>query len=198
MELSIETDILKTLLPEAKVTNDEVAFNNYTQPFGMYAKASFNYQGVDVLSIGHALMYGKALLVGDLDMVDKLEENKLEPKDYIRLGNKIKVNGLWEKYRKRVMVSILEDRFSNADSLYLLKATGKRKLVLKVPYDSVWGIGNGDGSNLMGEALTVVRSINENDWPLFTSRATIDSSGINTTTTNTTTVFYGDLEEEDF
>lgn len=198
MELNIETDILKTLLPEAEVTDDKVAFNNYTQPFGMYAKSSFNYQGVDVLSIGHALMYGKALVMGDLDMVDKLEENKLEPKDYIRLGNKIKVNGLWEKYRKRVMISILEDRFSNADSLYLLKATGKRKLVLKVPYDSVWGIGNGDGSNLMGEALTLVRSINENDWPLFTSRATIDSSCINTTTTNTTTVFYGDLEEEDF
>ena len=79
------------------------------------------------------------------------------------------------------MISILDDKFNNSERLYLLKATGHRKLLLAAPYDSVWGIGASlskidevwnsyTGKNLLGESLMKVRNINYKSWPVFTAQ----------------------------
>ena len=77
------------------------------------------------------------------------------------------------------MISILDDKFTNSERLYLLKATGHRKLLLAAPYNSIWGVGAGlskidtvwnsyTGKNLLGESLMKVRSFNYKSWPVFT------------------------------
>lgn len=182
MNLNLETEELKPLLPHCKVTDDYVAFFSAKSVFSNGYGCEFNYDDKGVHSAQQALVYGKALLLGDYSIAEKVLDTKNTPMAYHNLNKQI--NGdvnLWENYRSRVMISILDDKFNDSERLYLLKATGSRKLLLASPYDSVWGIGAGlskvdtvwnsyTGKNLLGESLMKVRNINYKSWPVFTAQ----------------------------
>lgn len=208
MELSLETEELKTLLPQCKVTDDYVAFFSDKSVFSNGYDCKFNYDDKSVHSAQQALVYGKALLLGDYSRAEKVLDTKNAPMAYYNLNNQIKGDtNLWKTYRSRVMISILDDKFNNSERLYLLKATGSRKLLLASPYDSVWGIGAGisnvdtvwnsyTGKNLLGESLMKVRNINSKSWPVSTAQtqeadiSLTDQNGYPITTTTTTTFFH--------
>lgn len=182
MKINLETEELKPLLPHCKVTDDYVAFFSAKSVFSNGYGCEFNYDDKGVHSAQQALVYGKALLLGDYSIAEKVLDTKNTPMAYHNLNKQI--NGdvnLWENYRSRVMISILDDKFNDSERLYLLKATGSRKLLLASPYDSVWGIGAGlskvdtvwnsyTGKNLLGESLMKVRNINYKSWPVFTAQ----------------------------
>jgi len=182
MELNLETEELKTVLPQCKVTDDYVAFFSDKSVFSNGYDCWFNYDDRSVYSAQQALLYGKALLLGDYSLAEKVLDTENTPMAYHNLNKQI--NGdtnLWETYRSRVMISILDDKFNNNERLYLLKATGHRKLLLASPYDSIWGIGAGlskvdtvwnsyTGKNLLGESLMKVRNNNYKSWPVFTAQ----------------------------
>ena len=182
MKLSLETEELKTLLPHCKVTDDYVAFFSDESVFSNGYDCEFNYDDNSVHSAQQALVYGKALLLGDYSIAEKVLDTKNAPMAYHNLSNQIKGDAsLWRTYRGRVMISILDDKFNDSERLYLLKATGHRKLLLAAPYDSIWGIGAGlgkvdtvwnsyTGKNLLGESLMKVRNINYKSWPVFTAQ----------------------------
>ncbi|AUV60013.1 hypothetical protein HOS78_gp077 [Lactobacillus phage Bacchae] len=182
MKLNLETEELKTLLPHCKVTDDYIAFFSDKSVFSNGYDCEFNYDDKGVRSAQQALVYGKALLLGDYSIAEKVLDTKNTPMAYHNLNKQI--NGdvnLWENYRSRVMISILDDKFNDSERLYLLKATGNRKLLLASPYDSIWGIGAGlskvdtvwdsyTGKNLLGESLMKVRNNNYKSWPVFTAQ----------------------------
>ena len=182
MKLNLETKELKTLLPHCKVTDDYVAFFSDESVFSNGYDCEFNYDDKSVHSAQQALVYGKALLLGDYFIAEKVLDTKNTPMAYYNLNNQIKgATNLWRAYRSRVMISILYDKFNDSERLYLLKATGSRKLLLAAPYDSIWGIGAGlskvdtvwnsyTGKNLLGESLMKVRNINSKSWPVFTAQ----------------------------
>lgn len=183
MKLNLETKELKTLLPHCKVTDDYVAFFSDKSVFSNGYDCEFNYDDKGVRSAQQALVYGKALLLGDYSIAEKVLDTKNTPMAYHNLNKQINGDAsLWETYRSRVMISILDDKFNDSERLYLLKATGHRKLLLAAPYDSIWGIGAGlskvdtvwnsyTGKNLLGESLMKVRNINYKSWPVFTAQA---------------------------
>ena len=180
MKLNLETEELKTLLPHCKVTDDYVAFFSDKSVFSNGYDCEFNYDDKGVHSAQQALVYGKALLLGDYSIAEKVLDTNNTPMAYHNLSKQIKGDvNLWETYRSRVMISILDDKFTNSERLYLLKATGHRKLLLAAPYNSIWGVGAGlskidtvwnsyTGKNLLGESLMKVRSFNYKSWPVFT------------------------------
>lgn len=182
MKLNLETKELKTLLPHCKVTDDYVAFFSDKSVFSNGYDCWFHYDDRSVYSAQQALVYGKALLLGDYSLAEKVLDTESTPMAYYNLSNQIKgATNLWRTYRSRVMISILYDKFNDSERLYLLKATGSRKLLLASPYDSVWGIGAGisnvdtvwdsyTGKNLLGESLMEVRNINYKSWPVFTAQ----------------------------
>lgn len=182
MKLNLETEELKPLLPHCKVTDDYVAFFSDESVFSNGYDCEFNYDDKSVHSAQQALVYGKALLLGDYSIAENVLDTKNTPMAYHNLSNRIKGDAsLWETYRSRVMISILYDKFNDSERLYLLKSTGHRKLLLASPYDSIWGIGAGlskvdtvwnsyTGKNLLGESLMKVRNINYKSWPVFTAQ----------------------------
>ena len=65
----------------------------------------------------------------------------------------------WDLKKFEVMDRVLRVKFTqNHDAKSLLLSTGKKRLVEDSPVDSLWGCGrNGEGENLLGEALMRLR-----------------------------------------
>lgn len=184
MNTDYTNDQLKVLDPNAKVSDDYFAFFGGKSPFSNFYLTNFKYNKHTFCCSEQAFMYAKAYIMHDFEMAEKIADYELKDKEipivYKRMGRKVKNynDDLWSKYRQRVMTSILYNKFNNADLLFLLKATGNRKIIEASPYDGIWGahVGLGSidehwddfyGDNLLGKILMELRNINIKAWPSF-------------------------------
>lgn len=126
------------------------------------------------------MMWGKALVMGDLAMAETMltESN---PKALKALGRQVTpyIEERWVEHRLPVMVHACYLKFSQNPAMKAdLLATGERLLVEASPDDNIWGIGLEEsdprcldkdqwlGLNLLGAALMVVRVLLRADLPL--------------------------------
>lgn len=126
---------------------------------------------VSFMTSEHALMFGKACLMGDVKIAEKLKTCKT-PKYAKTLGRKVSPwdEELWIEQREKIMYRVLFSKFSMNDNIKaLLLNTGNKVLIEASPYDKIWGIGLkasdsgcGDvdewkGLNILGRVLMKVR-----------------------------------------
>ena len=65
----------------------------------------------------------------------------------------------WFKVREKIMYKIVLAKFQQNEILAnYLKQTGNKKIIENSPIDFFWGIGDGTGSNRLGEILMEVRN----------------------------------------
>lgn len=64
----------------------------------------------------------------------------------------------WNMVKFKAMKEILQAKFRNTELMEMLKATGSEELV-EINYwnDTIWGVCNGVGSNMLGKLLMEVR-----------------------------------------
>lgn len=135
--------------------------------------SKFEMQGNQFVNSEQAMMYEKAKLMGDLNIMEKVLQTK-NPKDIKALGRQVTPwnEDLWQKHRLEIVTKVCLAKFrTNPDMAQKLKNTGGKIIVEASPYDKVWGIGmkdneegvenpaNWKGLNLLGEALMKVRAM---------------------------------------
>lgn len=128
----------------------------------------FEHNEVQFKTSEHALMYEKALLMGDAATALKIRNAK-NPLDAKRLGRKVKPwnQARWEANCEGIMTAILVSKFSVPAMRPLLADTGTSNIYEASPRDKIWGIGisvakaeaggKHDGRNLLGKCLMRAR-----------------------------------------
>lgn len=124
----------------------------------------FVYKGYTIPNSEIALMYEKAILMGDNEMAETIIVCG-SPKIAKGLGRKVKNFDyeVWEPKRKDIMIDIaVEKALQHKPTFNELKDTGDRVIAEASPYDKIWGIGfapndpkaldmaNWNGSNDLG------------------------------------------------
>ena len=119
------------------------------------------------------MMYRKALLMGDLEMSEKILKTG-DPRKAKALGRKVSNwdEEKWVKNREQIMYDGCMLKFSNPENIEMrneLLSTRGKSCVECSPYDRIWGIGmnmndsskedenNWKGLNLLGKTLDKVR-----------------------------------------
>lgn len=88
----------------------------------------------------------------------KKQENARTPVISKRLGNKI-FSEDWENNKEKLMVNILRCKFDqNPYIKEVLLNTYLSPIVYDIKRDDVWGVGMGDGQNLLGKALCKIKT----------------------------------------
>ena len=146
-------------------------------PFSNWAKTSFRYCNNKFSSSEQALMWAKAMYFDDILAASMIMATD-DPKKQKEYGRKVRNydDTRWSKVRYNLMVDILYNKYSQDLTMkeHLLCTTGTI-LVEASPYDTIWGIGLATsdpraqdestwlGQNLLGKALTEVRTQLENE-----------------------------------
>jgi ribA/ribD-fused uncharacterized protein len=122
---------------------------------------SWQHMCISSHSVEHLFQAAKATRREDIDRI----LDTATPGQAKRIGGSIVKRDDWEAVRFDIMVSLLEQKFAPGTRLAgLLLATGTRELIeWNIWHDTTWGrctcIGHsGDGDNLLGRALMLVRS----------------------------------------
>ena len=143
-----------------------MTINFYTTkgPYGCFSnfyRASFkDFVGREWMTSEHFYQAQKA---SDSDWAIKIMQAPT-PKEAARLGRSINIRADWERVRVPVMLEALYYKFDqHPDLKEILLSTGDEELVectVGTPRnDPVWGNGKeGEGQNLLGKLLMVVRS----------------------------------------
>jgi hypothetical protein len=139
--------------------------------FSNFYRCQFLYENESCHSSEQAMMYGKAVLMGDEATADKIIKAST-PRACKILGRQVKPwnEELWKAERLNLMTEILVCKFSqNSELKRKLLETGDCKIAEASPRDTIWGIGIGvqsarrgrawRGSNLLGQALMATRDI---------------------------------------
>ncbi len=136
-----------------------------------WAITPFESQGISFHSAEQAMMHGKALLFGDLDMAENIRASRT-PFGAKNLGGKVRgfSESTWIRHRFEVVVEANLPKFATNSVLReFLMSTGESILVEASPTDLVWGNGldqfdkasihpdQWPGLNLLGFALMEVR-----------------------------------------
>jgi len=140
-------------------------------PFSQWYPSSFTVDGVTFGCAEQFMMYGKAMLFGDLEIAQQTLA-AVHPKEHKALGRKVTSfdDAVWKARRVEIVMAGNRAKFSQNEELRaLLLATRGTELVEASPYDRIWGIGlaAGDpraqdpktwrGQNLLGKILTELR-----------------------------------------
>lgn len=154
-------------------TEDEIFeyFWETKSPFSQWHPSSFKVNGVEFQTAEHYMMYGKAMLFGDLEVAQKILVTTI-PRDIKALGKAVKgfSDRKWNPAKIQIVYDASQAKFEqNPELLDILLATKGKTLVEASPYDRIWGIGlakehedalNRDtwkGENLLGKILTELR-----------------------------------------
>eukprot|EP00045_Choanoeca_perplexa_P007388 m.66466 g.66466 ORF g.66466 m.66466 type:complete len:163 (-) comp14056_c0_seq1:2221-2709(-) len=137
--------------------------------FSNFYPAEFDYEGHHFHSSEQALMYGKAIVMGDQASAQTLLRTT-KPAACKALGRKVTPydDDIWAAKREAIMADILECKFGqDAELKALLLKTGTAIIAEASPRDRTWGIGIGveaaqrgrkwNGTNLLGKALMEAR-----------------------------------------
>lgn len=142
-----------------------------------------NFHACTIVKGGHAFhsseqmfMYGKAMLFGDVVHANDVLKAST-PKDAKAIGRRVKPfePKQWDEYKESLMKWVCCQKFTQNTKLKdKLMSTAGTTLVEASPYDTIWGIGmlesdpdvhdssKWKGTNLLGKALTHIRSHLEN------------------------------------
>lgn len=158
---------------------DEAIFSNwYFSKFTFTKKDFMKYLNVvsvsqTFLSVEQGMMYGKAVLFGDLKIASLILKSK-DQKQIRELGRKVENydDDIWLNKRYDYVKGLILEKFKqNPDLLAILKKTGTKILVEGAWYDKIWGVGlkdtdpliqdekNWKGHNLLGKCLMEVRNM---------------------------------------
>lgn len=176
LDNSCWTEKLKELDPYAMISDDYFAFFGSKSPFSNFHVNDFVYHGTTFCCSEQAFMYAKAYIMNDFEMANRIASHVLRGREtplvYKRMGRKVANydDSLWDKYRQRVMKSVLYSKFCEPSMRQLLIATGNRKIIEASPYDHIWGAGvslkdidykwnSFAGENLLGRTLMELRDI---------------------------------------
>ena len=71
-----------------------------------------------------------------------------------------KIDPNWDNNRMKVMYKAIYHKFYDDEYLrtYLIQ-TGDQDLIEANPYDNFWGIGNGNGKNMVGKIIMEIREL---------------------------------------
>jgi len=76
-----------------------------------------------------------------------------------RFGQTIPLRGDWEFYRVAAMLAVLYEKFKDIELAEMLLSTGDKYLEETNWWgDKFWGVCNGEGLNMLGKCLMLVRS----------------------------------------
>lgn len=158
-------------LPEKLNECDLIAFWKVGEPWGCFS--NWYPAKVDNLPTSeHAMMFEKALLFNDLEILDEITKAKT-PAEVKALGRKVKNFDpkVWDSQKVKIVTNVLLKKFTQNETLKLiLLSTGDKVLVEASPLDSIWGIGLAadnprlltplmwPGENLLGFCLMEVRN----------------------------------------
>ena len=140
-------------------------------PFSQWHPAEFEVNGKRFMCAEQYMMYGKAVLFGDLEVAERILATS-SPKTQKALGRK--VNGFeeqrWNRERERIVYEGNHAKFTqNEELLQKLLATAGTELVEASPTDVIWGVGLAEedpriqnpslwrGQNLLGKVLPRLR-----------------------------------------
>lgn len=156
-----------------RVTDNFVFFWGNSDIYSNWHPARFRMDGHTFANSEQAMMYEKAILMGDSETAAKILKTP-NPKAVKALGREVRFwnEKLWENNRVRIMVKVCLAKFeANSELTREMLETGDRVIVEASPYDKIWGIGMREndegvenpkkwqGLNLLGVALMRVRSI---------------------------------------
>lgn len=86
----------------------------------------------------------------------KLQKTPGEAK---RMGRVVKIRRDWDAVKDRVMMELLQQKFSTKDLRQQLLATGEEELAEGNSWgDTYWGVCKGKGENKLGKLLMKIRS----------------------------------------
>ncbi|KAI9758313.1 MAG: hypothetical protein M1815_003516 [Lichina confinis] len=121
------------------------------------------------------MMYGKAILFGDVEVAEKILKTT-SPAQQKKLGRQVKNfdDDVWQREREKIVqdgnyykFSAAVDETERKTLRLLLLKTGNKELVEAAPRDRIWGVGFGAanapanrerwGLNLLGKALMHAR-----------------------------------------
>lgn len=155
--------------------------NKYTffwsGPFSNWAFSPFVYKGVQFTSSEQAMMWEKAILFNDNVHAKKILKTN-QPNEQKAYGRLIEGydDAAWSAVRYDLVVDILRHKFTQSRKMReALMDTANTILVEASPVDRIWGIGLAEndarahdektwlGLNLLGKALTQVRTEFENE-----------------------------------
>lgn len=140
-------------------------------PFSQWHKCSFEIDGITFNSAEQYMMYGKAMLFGDVITAKKILESK-NVREQKQLGRQVigfdKVT--WELNAPEIVYKGNKEKFNqNNEFLNILLSTSGKTIVEASPDDNIWGIGLTEheedsksiftwkGTNWLGLVLTELR-----------------------------------------
>jgi ribA/ribD-fused uncharacterized protein len=119
-----------------------------------FYEAATEFEGVVYPTSEHAFQAAKSLHSGDREAI----RNAPTPRQAKRMGKQVKLREDWEEIKYEVMLTCLRSKFSRGDLRTRLLASWKEPLEEGNTWgDTVWGVVNGVGQNLLGKALMQVR-----------------------------------------
>ena len=143
----------------------------YVGPLSQWHRCEFTINGQAFNTAEQFMMYGKAMLFGDLEIAEKILRSKT-PHDQKNYGRQVRGfdEQRWTLFREGLVFAGNYAKFKQNPPLlqYLLDTQGTT-LVEASPVDNIWGIGLGEGDpralqrsqwqglNLLGKVLTQVR-----------------------------------------
>lgn len=146
-------------------------------PFSNWALSNFKYRGNSFMCAEQAMMWEKAMFFEDIFSASMIMSTA-DPAKQKALGRTVKNynDEEWAAVRYNIVLNILRHKFTQDEYMHdKLMDTAGTILVEASPYDKIWGIGLGEydpralnedtwqGQNLLGKALTQVRTEFENE-----------------------------------
>lgn len=162
-------------IPNMEEETRFILFCGHSGKYGFLSNwypSSFTLNNITFACVEQAMMYGKAILMGDKESA-RLILTTMDPKRMKALGRQVKNydDKLWNQHRERVVTEAILAKFEqNVDLKIKLIGTGKDILVEAAHYDKIWGIGMSEshpdsrtpekwlGLNLLGKCLMTARS----------------------------------------
>jgi hypothetical protein len=156
------------------MTNAQRRFTFFWQqesPFSQWHPVEFVVKGQRFVCAEQYMMYGKAVLFGDLQVAQRILASA-SPKTHKALGREVSGfdESRWVRERERIVYEGNHAKFTqNPKLLELLLATAGTELVEASPTDRIWGVGLSEedpriqdpaqwrGQNLLGKVLTRLR-----------------------------------------
>jgi ribA/ribD-fused uncharacterized protein len=115
-----------------------------------------NFWWFDGITVEHLYQVKKCLHFKDAEKILKATT----PGDAKRMGRHVEIKPNWEEIKIKIMLQLLEQKFSNPEMKRKLLATGKEYLQEGNRWgDTYWGVDlkTGKGENHLGQLIMIVR-----------------------------------------
>ena len=134
-----------------------VYFRGPTSVFSNFYETPIAIWGMNFKSSEHAFQYNKCITVGNKNTATNVLKAPT-PLDAKRMGDTVSTNPRWHDIKQGTMLEILKAKSRQCPRFHQeLLQSGNRMLIEDTP-DSFWGRGpNGQGLNILGKLLTMLR-----------------------------------------